>query len=257
MFKDHFLAILAGVNSAFPRSHFPHTFGSFFFHRPNSPSIFPDRHCSIQGSVHGTSSKVTLTSTRHRLARLVDPSSSMQSRPLNIVGISVQSGVFILSLPLTPTTVSSWSISTPKAKSSQIRSSFDMHASPSLCLPLWIGSSMACKASQVPSGEPHLPRASPNLRLFPIFRISSNHGAFLLLCPSSPPTSPLQHIQGWTCRHLQGWPLPCPQVGPLLSHPAQLGVLHHAHPPPLALHCLSPHHFKLRPGVSTLVMRHL
>jgi hypothetical protein len=79
--------------------HFPRTFGTFFCHRLNSPSIFPVKPHSIQGLVHGNYSKVSSTSTRHNLGRLVVASSSMQSWLLGIRGISVQNQVSILALP--------------------------------------------------------------------------------------------------------------------------------------------------------------
>jgi hypothetical protein len=144
----------------------------------------------------------------------------------------------------------------PRAKSSWIQSSFDISTTLSLRFPPRIGLSAACKVLQVPSGEPHFTQVSPNLRLLPIFRTSLNHGAFLHPCPSGPPAFQLQHIQGWT-RHFQGWPPPRPQLGPPPSPPARLGVLHCIHSLTLAISCLHLQHFKLCPGISTLVMWHL
>ncbi len=207
--------------------------------------------------MHGNFSKIPSTSTRFRLAQLVVASSSMQSQPLNIPGITVWSKVSTLALPLTPTAASSWSMLTPRAKSSQLRLSFDISTSPSLRLPLRIGSSTACKVSQGPSREPHLPRVSPNLRLLPIFRTFSNCGTFLHYCLSGPPAFPLQHIQGWTRRHFQGWLLPRPQIGPPPLPTAWCGVLHCIHPLTRALSCLHPQHFKLHPGILTVIMRNL
>jgi hypothetical protein len=160
-----------------------------------------------------------------------------------------------LALPLTPTVALSWSMITPKAKSSLTWLSFDINTSPSLCLSPRIGPFTVCnKALQVPFREPHLPRVSPNLRLLLIFKTSLNHGPFLHPWPSGPPAFLLQHIQGWTRRHFQGWPLPCFQLGPHPLRPAWLGV-HHVHALPLALSCLYPLHFKLHPNVLILVMR--
>jgi hypothetical protein len=80
---------------------FHRTFGTFFCHRLNSPSIFSVRPLSIQGLVHGNFSKAPLTSTRRRLARLVITSSSMQSRLLGNLGTSTRNQASILVLPLT------------------------------------------------------------------------------------------------------------------------------------------------------------
>jgi hypothetical protein len=101
-FKDHFLAILAGINSTFPC-----TFGAFCCHRLDSPSIFSIKPCSTQRLVHGNFSKGPLTSTKHHLVRLVVVSSSMQSRVLGSLGISVQNRISILALPKIPTIASS------------------------------------------------------------------------------------------------------------------------------------------------------
>ncbi len=86
-FKDHFLAILAGV-------------------KLNSPSIFSVRPLSIQGLVRGNFSKGLLTSTRRHLVRLVVVSSSMQSRLLGNLGTSAQNQASISALPSIPTAAS-------------------------------------------------------------------------------------------------------------------------------------------------------
>jgi hypothetical protein len=101
-FKDHFLAILAASTL-----HFPCTFGTFFCHRPNSPSISSIKPCSIQGFAHGNFFKVPLTSTRHHLIWLFVASSSTQSRLLGNLEISGQNQVSILDLPWTPIAASS------------------------------------------------------------------------------------------------------------------------------------------------------
>jgi hypothetical protein len=93
-FKDHFLAILAGVDFAFHC-----TFGTFFFHRLNSPSIFSIKPRSIQGLAHENFSKVPLTSVRHCLVWFVVASSSMQSQLLDNLGISARNQVSILTPP--------------------------------------------------------------------------------------------------------------------------------------------------------------
>jgi hypothetical protein len=93
-FKDHFLAILASINSAFP----PYLW---------EPSIFSIRPLSIQGLVHGNFSKGPSTSTRHHLVWLVVVSSSMQSRLLGNHGTSAQNQASILALPTIPTAASS------------------------------------------------------------------------------------------------------------------------------------------------------
>jgi hypothetical protein len=71
-FKDHFLAILAGIDSAFP----PYLW-DLLLPQADSPPIFFVRPCSIQGLAHGNFSKVPLTSPRHRLVCLVVASSSI------------------------------------------------------------------------------------------------------------------------------------------------------------------------------------
>jgi hypothetical protein len=86
---------------------FHHTFGTFFCHRLNSPSIFSVRPLSIQGLVRVNFSKGPLTSTRRHLVRLVVVSSSMQSRLLGDHGTSAQNQASILALPLIPTAASS------------------------------------------------------------------------------------------------------------------------------------------------------
>ncbi len=100
--KDHSLSILAMLTV-----HFPRTFGTFFCHRLNSPSIFSIKPGSIQELACGNFSKDLLTLTRHRLVRLVVASSSTQSRLLGNLGISGQNQVPILALPCTPTAASS------------------------------------------------------------------------------------------------------------------------------------------------------
>jgi hypothetical protein len=145
---------------------FPLTFGTSSLHRLSSSSIFSTYRCLTQGSVRGNISKVPLTSTRCRSAQqLVVASSSMKTWQLNVPGISMQSKVSTFALPLSPTVASSWSMQTSRAKSSRIRSSFDISNSLSLrLLPPTIRSSKACKELQALSGEPHLPQVSPNLR---------------------------------------------------------------------------------------------
>jgi hypothetical protein len=72
MFKDHFLAVLAGVDSVFP----PYLW-DLLLPQAELPSIFSVRPRSIQGLARGKFSKGPLTSTRLHLAWLVVTSSSL------------------------------------------------------------------------------------------------------------------------------------------------------------------------------------
>jgi hypothetical protein len=190
-FKDHFLAILAGINSALH-----HTFGTFFCHRLNSPSIFSVMPLSIQGLVHENFSKGPLTSTRRQLVQLAVVFSSMQSRLLGNHGTSAQNQASILARPLIPTTASSWSSLTPKAKSSEIHSNFAICTSLSLCLLSKIRSFTAYRLLQARSGAHHLQQVSPNLKLSLLFRKSLSHGVRLLPHPYGLHAAQLLHLQG-------------------------------------------------------------
>jgi hypothetical protein len=98
-FKDHFLAILAGVDSTFPL----YLWDLLLPQLVNSPSIFSTRPLSIQGLVRGHFSNGPLTSTRRHLVRLVVAPSSMQSWLLSNLGTSMQNQASRLALPLIPT----------------------------------------------------------------------------------------------------------------------------------------------------------
>jgi hypothetical protein len=85
-FKDHFLAILAGINSAFP----PYLWDPLLPQAELTLNLL--RQATLNPRVSAWEfSKGSLTSTRHRLVQLVVASSFMQSRPLGGLGISVQS----------------------------------------------------------------------------------------------------------------------------------------------------------------------
>jgi hypothetical protein len=66
--------------------------------------------------------------------------------------------------------------------------------SPSLCLPWKIRSYTACKLSQVLSGVHHLPQVSLNLKLLLCFKKSSNHGVRLLPHPYGQTTAWLPQV---------------------------------------------------------------
>jgi hypothetical protein len=67
--------------------------------------------------------------------------------------------------------------------------------SPPLCLPWKIRSHTACKLLQVLIGVHHLPQASPNWKLLPRFKKSLNLGACLLLHPYGQTTALLLQVQ--------------------------------------------------------------
>jgi hypothetical protein len=168
-FKDHFLAILAGV-----ALHFHCTFGNFFYQRLNSPSIFSVRPRSIQGLVGGNFSKVPSTSKRLHLVRWVIATSCN-------LGISTQNQVSILALDscryfkLVKTNT--------KSQASRILSNFAICTSPSLCLPRKIISITAYRSSRVQSKAHHLQQVTPNSKLLLRFKKSLSHGACLLPHP--------------------------------------------------------------------------
>ncbi len=184
-FKDHFLAILAGVDSAFP----PYLWDLLLPQAELTLNLLHQATLNLRISA-GNFSKVLLTSTRLHLVWLVVASSFMQSRLLGNLGISAQSQVSILALPLTPTPASSKSRPTPRAKSSWIPSNFAFHTAPSLCLPWKIRSYMAYMLSWALSGLHHLQQVSPNLKLLLCFKKSMSHGARLLPHPYSHSTPP-------------------------------------------------------------------
>jgi hypothetical protein len=102
MFKDHFLAILAGVDSAFP----PYLWDLLLPQVELTLNLLC-QPLSMQGLVCGNFSKAPSTATRCHLVRLVVTSSSMQSWLLGNLGTSTQNQASILVLPLIPTAASS------------------------------------------------------------------------------------------------------------------------------------------------------
>jgi hypothetical protein len=102
-FKDHFLAILACVDSAFP----PYLWNLLLPQAELTLNLFCQATLNPRISAWEFFSKGPLTSTRHHLVRLVVASSSMQSRLLGNRGTSAQNHASILALLLIPTAVSS------------------------------------------------------------------------------------------------------------------------------------------------------
>jgi hypothetical protein len=94
-FKDHFLAILAGVDYAFP----PYLWDLLLPQAEELTLNLSIKPCSIQGLACGNFFKGPLTSMSHHLVRLVVVSSSMQNWLLGNLGISIQNLVSILAQP--------------------------------------------------------------------------------------------------------------------------------------------------------------
>jgi hypothetical protein len=84
---------------------------------------------------------------------------------------------------------------------------------------------MAFRLSQVPSLVRRRPQVSPRLTPLPTFRTSLNHGACLLLHPSSPLGSQCLAVQGCPHTNLQGWLLHHRLPWTTQYHLSQLGAL--------------------------------
>jgi hypothetical protein len=84
---------------------------------------------------------------------------------------------------------------------------------------------MAFRLLQVPSLVQRRPQVSPRLMPLPTFGTSLNHGACLLLHPSSPLRSRCLAIQGCPHINLQGWLLHHHRPQTTQYHLSQLGAL--------------------------------
>ena len=131
----------------------------------------------------------------------------MPNQQLVAHGTTVQRRVSTSVLLWNPTVVSSLSRLIPKARSSQTRLNSAMPIAPSHRHRPKIRSCMVSTQLPVPSRILLCLQPSPNSKLSPIYEISLNHGASLLLLPTTKPTS--QVDQGSPTRNLQGWPLLC------------------------------------------------
>ncbi len=164
-FKDHFLAILAGEDSAFP----PYPWDLLLPQAKLTLNLLWQATLNPRISVWEFF-QGPLNFTRLHYVRLGFPSSSMQNKLLGNLGISAQNQVSILALPLIPTADLSESRPTPRAKSSWIPSNFAIHTSPSLCLPQKIRSFTAYRSSWVQSAMHHFQQVFPNLNLLLCFK---------------------------------------------------------------------------------------
>jgi hypothetical protein len=142
-FKDHFIAILAGVDPKFP----PYLWELLLPQAELTLNLLGNQQ-SILGSPLGNTSKVHSTSTRLLLAQLVVVCLSMPNQAPVAHGTSAPRKAFTLGPPWNPTDVSNSSSLTPKAKSSPTWLNSGTPTSLFLCSHRKTKSSMDCRLLQ-------------------------------------------------------------------------------------------------------------
>ena len=129
----------------------------------------------------------------------------MPNRQPDALGIFLPRMASTLVQPWIPTTASSLSMQTLRAKSSPIQWNSVIPIFPSrLHLPK-TESFMGCRLLPVHSLVRRHPQAYPRLMPLPTFETSLNHGGNLRLPPSSHLDSRCRVVQGCPRRNLQGW----------------------------------------------------
>ena len=190
-FKDHFLAILAGIDPSFP----PYLWDLLL------PQAELTLNLLRQSSINEKISAWEFFNGPFDFNKTPLGPASIPNLPLAAPGIFEPKKVSISDPPLSRIGASNLSKWTPRAKSfpTPTRLSFVMLTAPSRRLRPRIGLSMVSVPSRMRSPIRRPQRPFPNWRRYPISETSSNRGASWHLAHRASSEVQCRVVQGWSC----------------------------------------------------------